>query len=81
MKIINPATGAALIDVVADTAKTVREKYARARAAQPKWAATPIRKRLAAIGKFREILVDATPSSRARCRSRSASRSGSRATN
>jgi len=61
MKIINPATGAALIDVVADTAKTVREKYARARAAQPKWAATPIRKRLAAIGKFREILVDRIP--------------------
>jgi acyl-CoA reductase-like NAD-dependent aldehyde dehydrogenase len=61
MKIINPATGAALIDVVADTAKSVRAKYDLARAAQPKWAATPLRKRLAAIRKFREILVDRIP--------------------
>lgn len=58
MKIINPATGAVLIDVVADNAKVVREKYDRARAAQPKWAATPIKKRLAAIRRFREILID-----------------------
>jgi acyl-CoA reductase-like NAD-dependent aldehyde dehydrogenase len=61
MKIINPATGAVLIDVVADTAKTVRAKYDRARAAQPEWAATPIKKRLAAIAKFRELLVDRIP--------------------
>ena len=61
MKIINPATGAVLIDVGTDTAKSVRAKYDRARAAQPKWAATPIRRRLAAIRKFREILVDRIP--------------------
>jgi len=61
MKIINPATGAVLIDVVADTAKTVRAKYDRARSAQPGWAATPVRKRLAAIARFREILVDRIP--------------------
>jgi acyl-CoA reductase-like NAD-dependent aldehyde dehydrogenase len=58
MKITNPATGTVLIDVVADNAKAVRAKYDRARAAQPKWAATPIRKRLAALRKFREMLVD-----------------------
>ncbi|MEO8506819.1 MAG: aldehyde dehydrogenase family protein [Betaproteobacteria bacterium] len=58
MKITNPATGTVLIDVVADNAKAVRAKYDRARAAQPKWAATPVRKRLAAIAKFREMLVD-----------------------
>ena len=40
MKITNPATGAVLVDVVADNAKAVRAKYERARAAQPKWAAT-----------------------------------------
>jgi len=61
MKIINPATGEVLIDVVADTAKSIRAKYDRARAAQPKWTATPIRKRLAAIRRFREILVDRIP--------------------
>lgn len=58
MKITNPATGAVLTDVVADTVKSVRAKYARARAAQPKWAATPMKKRLAAIRKFRDLLVD-----------------------
>ena len=58
MKILNPATGAVLIDVVADNAKAVREKYDRARAAQPRWAATPVKKRLATLRKFREILTD-----------------------
>src|SRR6187200_2149003 len=61
MKITNPATGAVLADVVADTAKTVRAKYERARRAQPAWAATPIRKRLAAIRKFRELAVERMP--------------------
>jgi len=58
MKIINPATGGVLIDVVADNAKSVRAKYERARKAQPKWAATPIRKRLGILGKFRGIVLE-----------------------
>ena len=50
MKIINPATGARCCDDRRRrTPKAVRAKYERARAAQPRWAATPIRKRLAAI--------------------------------
>jgi acyl-CoA reductase-like NAD-dependent aldehyde dehydrogenase len=61
MKIHNPATGAVLIDIVADNAKAVRAKYERARRAQPKWAATPIKKRLAAIARFREIVVERQP--------------------
>ncbi|MEO8754061.1 MAG: aldehyde dehydrogenase family protein [Casimicrobiaceae bacterium] len=61
MKIINPATGATLVELVADNAKAVREKYERARAAQPKWAATSIKKRLAAIRKFRALLVERQP--------------------
>ena len=35
MKITNPATGSVLIEVFADNVKAVREKYERARAAQP----------------------------------------------
>jgi acyl-CoA reductase-like NAD-dependent aldehyde dehydrogenase len=58
MKITNPATGEVLLDVVADDAKSIRAKYARARAAQPKWAATPIHRRLAAIRSFRALVVD-----------------------
>jgi acyl-CoA reductase-like NAD-dependent aldehyde dehydrogenase len=57
MKIVNPATGAVLAEVAADNLKSVRAKYELARAAQPKWAAVPIRKRLAILAKFRELLI------------------------
>jgi acyl-CoA reductase-like NAD-dependent aldehyde dehydrogenase len=58
MKIMNPATGAVLAEVAADTLKTIRAKYELARAAQPKWAAVPIKKRLAVLQKFRSLLID-----------------------
>jgi acyl-CoA reductase-like NAD-dependent aldehyde dehydrogenase len=57
MKIMNPATGAVIAEIAADTAKTVRAKYELARSAQPKWAAVPIRKRLAILARFRELLL------------------------
>jgi succinate-semialdehyde dehydrogenase/glutarate-semialdehyde dehydrogenase len=57
MKIHNPASGAAIADVPADTSATVRGKYHRARAAQPQWAALPIKKRLATIAAFRDRLA------------------------
>jgi len=46
-----------LADVPEDGAFAVRKKYERARAAQPAWAATPIRKRIDAIRAFRERVV------------------------
>jgi acyl-CoA reductase-like NAD-dependent aldehyde dehydrogenase len=57
MKIRNPATAATLADVAADDSRAIRRKYLRARAAQPAWAALPIRKRLATIVAFRERVV------------------------
>jgi len=57
MKIINPANQAVLDDVPEDTAATIAAKVARARAAQPGWAATPLSERLAAITRFRDALV------------------------
>jgi acyl-CoA reductase-like NAD-dependent aldehyde dehydrogenase len=57
MKILNPATGAVIADIPEDGAFAVRRKYERARAAQPAWAATPIKKRVAAIGAFRDRIV------------------------
>ena len=57
MRIHNPANGATLADVEADGSAAVRRKYLRARAAQPAWAALPIRKRLATIAAFRERIV------------------------
>ena len=53
MKILNPATHALVADVAEDGATSIRAKYARARAAQPAWAALPLRKRLDAIREFR----------------------------
>jgi acyl-CoA reductase-like NAD-dependent aldehyde dehydrogenase len=57
MKILNPATGAAIADAPEDGPAAVRKKYERARAAQPAWAATPLPKRLGAIAAFRERIV------------------------
>jgi acyl-CoA reductase-like NAD-dependent aldehyde dehydrogenase len=54
LAIINPATGSVLLRVAADGPREVAERYASARAAQPRWAAMPIRKRIACIERFRE---------------------------
>ncbi len=58
MKITNPATGLVIAEVAADNLKTVRAKYELARDAQKKWAAVPIKKRLAILRKFRELLIE-----------------------
>src|SRR4249920_2593125 len=58
MKITNPATGLVIAEVAADNLKTVRAKYELARDAQRTWAAVPIKKRLAVLRKFRELLIE-----------------------
>jgi acyl-CoA reductase-like NAD-dependent aldehyde dehydrogenase len=57
LKVLNPADGSLVATLPADDAKSVKAKYALARAAQPGWARTPLKKRLAAIAKFRELVV------------------------
>jgi len=57
VKIVDPATSAVIAEVAEDAAAAVKRKYLRARAAQPAWAATPVRKRLEAIRAFRERIV------------------------
>jgi acyl-CoA reductase-like NAD-dependent aldehyde dehydrogenase len=57
MKITNPATGAVIANVDADSTAVVRRKYATARAGQRAWARVPLRKRLVTIEKFRERIV------------------------
>jgi acyl-CoA reductase-like NAD-dependent aldehyde dehydrogenase len=57
MQIRNPATTELIEEVAGDSSTSVLEKYARARAAQPLWAATPLTKRLAAIARFRDLLT------------------------
>jgi len=57
LKVTNPANGETIATLAADDAKAVRAKYERARAAQPKWAAVPLRRKLDAIARFRELVV------------------------
>jgi len=57
LTIRNPATGAVIDECAADDAASVAAKAAAARAAQPAWAAAPLRERLAAIQRFRAALV------------------------
>ena len=57
MKITNPATGAVIASVDADSSAIVRRKYATARAGQREWVRVPLKKRLATITKFRERIV------------------------
>src|SRR5436190_11737199 len=60
LSLTEPATGALILRVAADGPREVAARYAAARAAQPRWAATPMRRRIAAIEKFRELVVTRT---------------------
>ncbi len=53
LEITNPADGTRVAEVDADDAAGVAAKAARARAAQPAWAARPLAERIACIGRFR----------------------------
>jgi acyl-CoA reductase-like NAD-dependent aldehyde dehydrogenase len=58
LRIINPATGKLLQAMATDDLASVRAKYRSARAAQPAWAALPLRRRLQAVAKFRAAIVE-----------------------
>jgi acyl-CoA reductase-like NAD-dependent aldehyde dehydrogenase len=57
LSIHNPATGELIISLPADEADAVAAKAARARAAQPAWAARPLAERIACIQGFRAGVV------------------------
>src|SRR4051812_4882991 len=57
MKIVNPATLEVLADVAESTPAEIADKYGRARRAQARWAAVPLAERLAAVRRFRDLLV------------------------
>jgi len=60
LSIYNPATGEKITDIVADSAASVATKAAAARDAQSGWAATPIAERMAAIRRFRALVMAET---------------------
>jgi acyl-CoA reductase-like NAD-dependent aldehyde dehydrogenase len=57
LKILNPANGKPVASLPADDARSVKAKYAAARSAQPRWAATPLKRRLEALAAFRAAVV------------------------
>jgi acyl-CoA reductase-like NAD-dependent aldehyde dehydrogenase len=57
LAITNPATGSLILRIASDGPREVAQRYAAARAAQPRWAATALRKRIGAIEKFRELVI------------------------
>ena len=57
LPIHNPATGALITELAADNAASVAAKALQARAAQPGWAALPLRERKACISRFRTAIV------------------------
>src|SRR5688500_7782926 len=56
MKIINPATGKAIANLVKDTRESVEKKYRQAVETQATWASEPLEKRLACIRKFYDLV-------------------------
>jgi acyl-CoA reductase-like NAD-dependent aldehyde dehydrogenase len=60
LKVVNPANASVVATLPSDDAKSVKAKYLRARGAQPRWAGTPLKKRLATIAKFRELVIAET---------------------
>jgi acyl-CoA reductase-like NAD-dependent aldehyde dehydrogenase len=57
LSIHNPATGEKITDIAADSTESVATKAVSARGAQPGWAATPIADRVAAIRRFRALVM------------------------
>jgi acyl-CoA reductase-like NAD-dependent aldehyde dehydrogenase len=57
MKILNPATLAVIDEVPSDDPSSIAQKYARARAAQPAWARTPVEERIAMLRAFRSAVM------------------------
>jgi len=60
LKILNPVNGKPVASLPADDARSIKAKYAAARSAQPRWAATPLKQRLQALGAFRASVVRST---------------------
>ena len=54
MNVYNPADGSLIREIAEDCAEAVAAKYARARASQTAWAATPLGQRLEKLARFRE---------------------------
>ncbi len=65
LKVVNPADGRGVASLDADDPRGVREKFRRARSAQPAWAGLPLRARREALAAFRErVAAESEPLAR-----------------
>ncbi len=60
LKITNPANGKIIREVESDTQQSVAEKFRRAKAAQPSWAAVPLARKIDSMRAFRDRVVKDT---------------------
>lgn len=60
LRVTNPANGELIETVATDDAESVHAKSSAAQAAQPAWAALPLKRRLATIAAFRSAVVEQT---------------------
>ncbi len=58
LPVINPANGERVADLPMDGPEDIRAKVNAARRAQPAWAARPMSERIAAVSRFRELVVE-----------------------
>ncbi|MBM4304229.1 MAG: aldehyde dehydrogenase family protein, partial [Deltaproteobacteria bacterium] len=58
MEVYNPATDRHLIGIEEDTLETILSKFEKAKKAQKDWAKTPLKKRIAAIEKFKTLVIE-----------------------
>jgi len=58
MEVYNPATDRHLIGIEEDTLETILSKFEKAKKAQKDWAKTPLKKRIAAIEKFKALVIE-----------------------
>ena len=58
LEIYNPATDRHLISIEEETAENLKNKFQKAKEAQVNWAKTPLKKRLAAIEKFKSLITE-----------------------
>ena len=60
LRILNPANGKPVASLPADDVRSIKAKYAAARSAHPRWSATPLKHRRAALVPFRAAVVPST---------------------
>ncbi|MEL6856278.1 MAG: aldehyde dehydrogenase family protein [Cyanobacteria bacterium J06607_13] len=58
ISVINPATEQLIKEIPTDDGAVVSEKVARARAAQPAWAAQPVETRIELLARFKALLIE-----------------------